>query len=84
MLVMAIVAFFAIPILFLISLESSPLMVKVASGGHLGGGKGGRTPPNNSVQKSIIKKIINIEVRSTYYIFCHKNKTCTDPALLYF
>ena len=39
---------------------------------------------DNSVQKSIIKKIINIEVRSTYYIFCHKNKTCTDPALLYF
>ena len=32
---------------------------------------------DNSVQKSIIKKIINIAVRSTY-------KMWTDPALLYF
>ena len=38
----------------------------------------------NSVQKSIIKKIINIAVRSTYYVFCCRNKTWTDPALLYF
>ena len=39
---------------------------------------------DNSVQKSILKKIINIAVRSTYYIFCRRNKTWTDPALLYF
>jgi len=30
---------------------------------------------DNSVQKSIIKKIINIAVRSTYYIFCRRNNT---------
>ena len=29
----------------------------------------------NSVQQSIIKKIINNAVRSTYYIFCRRNKT---------
>ena len=37
-----------------------------------------------SVQISIIKKILNIAVRSTYYIFCRRNKTWTDPALLHF
>ena len=37
-----------------------------------------------SVQISIIKKITNIAVRSTYYIFCRRNKTWTDPALLHF
>ena len=37
-----------------------------------------------SVQISIIKKIMNIAVRSTYYIFCRRNKTWTDPALLHF
>ena len=36
-----------------------------------------------SVQKSIIKKIMDIAVRSTYYIFCRRNKTWTDPALLH-
>ena len=37
-----------------------------------------------SVQISIIKKIMNIAVRSTYYIFCRRNKTWTDPAWLHF
>ena len=37
-----------------------------------------------SVQISIIKKIMNIAVRSTYYIFYRRNKTWTDPALLHF
>ena len=37
-----------------------------------------------SVQKSLIKKIMNIAMRSTYYIFCRRNKTWTDPALLNF
>ena len=37
-----------------------------------------------SVQKSIIKIIMYIAVRSTYYIFCRRNKTWTDPALLHF
>ena len=37
-----------------------------------------------SVQISIIKKIMNIAMRSTYYIFCRRNKTWTDPALLHF
>ena len=37
-----------------------------------------------SVQISIIKKIMNIAVRSTYYIFCRRNKAWTDPALLHF
>jgi len=29
----------------------------------------------NSVQKSIVKKIMNIAVGSTYYTFCRRNKT---------
>ena len=37
-----------------------------------------------SVQISIIKKIMTIAVRSAYYIFCRRNKTWTDPALLHF
>ena len=37
-----------------------------------------------SVRKFIIKKIMNIAVRSTYNIFCRRNKTWTDPALLHF
>ena len=39
---------------------------------------------DNNVQSPIIKKIINIALQSTYYIFCRRNKTWTDPALLYF
>ena len=37
-----------------------------------------------SVQISIIKKIMNIAVKSTYYIFCRRNKTWTESALLHF
>ena len=34
--------------------------------------------------KYIIKKIINISIRSTYYIFCCRNKDWTKPDLLKF
>ena len=34
--------------------------------------------------KYIIKRIINIAVRSTYYIFCCRNKEWTKPDLLKF
>ena len=38
----------------------------------------------NSVQKSIVKKSMNIAVRSTYYIPCGRNKTWADLGLLLF
>ena len=34
--------------------------------------------------KYIIKRIINIAIRSTYYIFCCRNKEWTKPDLLKF
>ena len=38
----------------------------------------------NSTQKVIIKKIMNIGVRCTYYVFCRRNKAWTNPELLNF
>ena len=38
---------------------------------------------NNSRYK-ITKKIINLSVRCTYYIFCRRNKAWTNPELLEF
>ena len=39
---------------------------------------------DNSTQKVIIKKIMNIAVRCTYYVFCRRNKAWTNPELLNF
>ena len=39
---------------------------------------------DNSTQKVIIKKIMNIAVRCTYYVFCRRNKAWTIPELLNF
>ena len=39
---------------------------------------------DNSTQKAIIKKIMNIAVRFTYYVFCRRNKAWTNPELLNF
>ena len=37
-----------------------------------------------TVTKYLIKRIINIAIRSTYYIFCCRNKEWTKPDLLRF
>ena len=34
--------------------------------------------------KNIVRKIINICIRTTYYLFCRKDKDWTNPALLTF
>ena len=39
---------------------------------------------DNSTQKVIIKKIMKIAVRCTYYVFCRRNKAWTNPELLNF
>ena len=36
------------------------------------------------MQRSVSSKIINITIRSTYFIFCRRNKPWTDPELLAF
>ena len=37
---------------------------------------------DNSTQKAIIEKIMNIAVRCTYYVFCRRNKAWANPELL--
>ena len=37
---------------------------------------------NNKVQKHILSNLINITIRSTYFIFCCRNKPWTSPDLL--
>ena len=37
-----------------------------------------------SIQRRLLSKIMNIGIRSTYYIFCRKNKELTDPDLMDF
>ena len=37
---------------------------------------------NKIIQKRIIMKAVNISVRSSYYIFCRRNKPWTNPELL--
>ena len=39
---------------------------------------------DNKHAKYIIKKIISIAIRSTYYIFCCRNKEWTNPDLMKF
>ena len=39
---------------------------------------------DNSTQKSIIRKIMNIAVRFTYHAFCRRNEAWTNPELLNF
>ena len=35
-------------------------------------------------EKRLFIKIITIVIRSTYYIFCRRNKDCADPDLMDF
>ena len=37
---------------------------------------------NDKVQKHILSNLINITIRSTYFIFCCRNKLWTNPDLL--
>ena len=37
---------------------------------------------DNNSRNQVIKKIINLSVRCTYYIFCRRNKAWTNPELL--
>ena len=37
---------------------------------------------DKTITKRIIMKAMNISIRSSYYIFCHRNKTWTNPELL--
>ena len=37
-----------------------------------------------SIQRRLISKIVNIAIRSTYFIFCRRNKDWTDPDLMGF
>ena len=37
---------------------------------------------NDKVQKHILSNLINITIRSTYFIFCCRNKPWTSPDLL--
>ena len=39
---------------------------------------------DNNTQKVIIKKIMNIAVRCTYYVFCRRNRAWTNPEPLNF
>ena len=34
--------------------------------------------------KNIVRQIINIRIRSTYYVFCRRDKNWTHPELLTF
>ena len=36
------------------------------------------------LQRRLIPKIMNIAIRCTYYILCHRNKDWTDPELMDF
>ena len=37
---------------------------------------------DKTIQKRIIMKTMSISLRSSYYIFCHRNKPWTNPELL--
>ena len=37
-----------------------------------------------SIQRRLLSKVMNIAIRSTYYIFCRRNKDWTDPDLMDF
>ena len=37
---------------------------------------------DNNHQKYILRKVINIAIRSTYYIFCCRNKEWSNPDLM--
>ena len=37
-----------------------------------------------SIQRRLISKIMNIAIRSTYFIFCRRSKDWTDPDLMDF
>ena len=39
---------------------------------------------DNSIQKRIIMKGMNISIRNSYFIFCRRNKTWNNPELLTF
>ena len=39
---------------------------------------------NKNAQKQLIRKIINIAIRCSYYVFCCRNKPLTTPELLDF
>ena len=39
---------------------------------------------DKNAQKHIIRKIINIAIRCSYYVFCRRNKSWTNPDLLDF
>ena len=39
---------------------------------------------DKTITKRIIVKAMNISVRSSFYIFCHRNKPWTNPELLLF
>ena len=39
---------------------------------------------DKNAQKHIVRKIINIAIRCSYYDFCHRNKPWTNPDLLDF
>ena len=36
------------------------------------------------IQRRLLWKVMNIAIRSTYYIFCRRNKDWTDPDLMGF
>ena len=36
------------------------------------------------IQRRLLWKVMNIAIRSTYYIFCRRNKDWTDPDLMDF
>ena len=37
-----------------------------------------------SIQRRLLSKIMNIAIRSTYFLFCRRNKDWTDPDLMDF
>ena len=37
-----------------------------------------------SIQRRRLSKIMNVGIRSTYYIFCRKSKELTDPDMMDF
>ena len=39
---------------------------------------------DNTIQKRIIMKAMNISIRTSYFIFCRRNKTWNNPELLTF
>ena len=39
---------------------------------------------DKAVQRKLIMEIMNITIRNTYFVFCRKNKECTNPDLLDF